>query len=362
MKLKIEHKLQEIFGHPIMIAGPCSVESEEQLREVVSFLSSNGIKILRAGVWKPRTRPGSFEGLGERSLPWLRELSREFGVAFAVEVAKPEHVDLALEFGIQVLWIGARSTANPFTVQGIADSLKGVDIPVMVKNPTNPDLELWIGGLERLNKAGIRELAAIHRGFSTYRKGRYRNIPMWEIPIELKRRIPEIPLICDPSHISGKQDLIWEVAQKSADLNYDGLMIEVHPVPNNAKSDAAQQLDFSGFLSVMENLELRRDTLKDDQFLNLLEAIRAQVDEADHEILDILARRMELIKKIGEYKRDNNVAVLQMERWNEILKTRREWAEYLDLNVDFILDIYNRLHTESIRNQTNIMNKKMEEL
>jgi len=362
MTLQINHTLTKNYGQPIMIAGPCSVESEIQLNNAVEFLVSNGIKIIRAGVWKPRTRPGSFEGIGEAALPWLRDAALKHNVSFAIEVARPSHVELALRNGIDVLWIGARSTANPFTVQEIAESLRGTTLPVMVKNPTNPDLGLWIGAFERLNKAGVTELAAIHRGFSTYRKGRYRNNPMWEIPIELKRRIPEIPLIGDPSHIGGKRALIWEVSQKSIDLNYDGLMIEVHPNPEKALSDAAQQLTFEEFKTVKEKLAYRSGKIENDHFLNLLEGIRAQVDETDHEIIDALSRRMNLIRKIGAYKRDNNVSVLQMERWNKIMETRSEWAEKMDLNVDFILDIYNRLHTESIRNQTDIMNQKMEKI
>ena len=362
MEIRIDQHLFNQFSEPLEIAGPCSVESESQLDEVVSFLKSHGIQLIRAGVWKPRTRPGSFEGIGEAALPWLKSAAEKYEIDFAIEVAKPAHVEAALKHDISVFWIGARSTANPFTVQEIAESLKGVDIPVMVKNPTNPDLELWIGALERLNKYGIEKLAAIHRGFSTYRKGRYRNNPMWEIPIELKRRIPKIPLICDPSHIAGKRALIREISQKSIDLNYDGLMTEVHPYPEKALSDANQQLSFKEFEEVRGSLEKRSHTIQDQSFINLLDAIRAQVDEADHELLEVLSRRMELIQKIGEYKRDNNVAVLQMERWNHILQTRSEWARALELNVDFILDIYNRLHTESIQNQTEIMNQKMEKL
>lgn len=362
MELKIAHKLQENYGHPLMIAGPCSAETEEQILSITKALVKQGISLVRAGIWKPRTRPGSFEGIGKKALPWLKNIRKSLGISFAVEVARPSHVELALEHDIDVLWIGARSTANPFTVQEIAESLKGVKIPVLVKNPVNPDLELWIGALERLNKNGIEELAVVHRGFSTYRKGRYRNLPMWEIPIELKRRLPQIPMICDPSHIAGNKVLVQEISQKSIDLNYDGLMIEVHPDPAKAWSDPEQQLTPGDFQNLKENLIYRSETIQDSRFINMLEAIRAQVDEADHEMLETLSRRMKLIEKIGEYKRENNVAVLQMERWNEIIKTRSEWAKLLDLNIDFILDIYNRLHTESIRNQTEIMNKKLEKM
>ena len=345
------------FQYPMIIAGPCSVETPEQLDQTVSELVSNGITTIRGGVWKPRTRPNSFEGVGTIALPWIQEVKEKYGVKFAIEVASPSHVDEALNAGIDFLWIGARSTANPFTVQDIADSLKGVDIPVFVKNPINPDLALWIGALERISHAGITRLGAIHRGFSNFNDTKYRNTPTWQIPIELKSLFPDLPLICDPSHICGNRHLIQHISQKALDLSFDGLIIESHINPDKAWSDAAQQLTPADLDTLLQQLKTRKVSLDDPELQSQLEIIREQIDEADREILEMLSRRMSLVEKVGEYKKLNNVAILQMERWNKVFKTRPEWAKALNLNEDFAKDLFKLIHTESIKKQTDIMEK-----
>jgi chorismate mutase len=310
----------------------------------------------RSGVWKPRTRPNAFEGNGEEALKWLQRVKQETGLLTTVEVANAEHVELALKYGVDILWIGARTTVNPFSVQEIADALKGIDIPVMVKNPVNPDLNLWIGALERVNRAGITKLAAVHRGFSNYEGTKFRNSPRWELPIQLMSFFPDLPVICDPSHISGKRELVGEVAQKAMDLGMDGLMIETHPDPDNAWSDAEQQVTPAGLLDILTHLRFRERTTDDVVFNNRLAQLRRIIDSIDEELLQILAKRMKVIEKIGEYKRDNNITIFQLERWNEILDTRSNMGENLELDLEFIKRIMMEIHKESIQIQTEMMN------
>lgn len=343
--------------YPLLIAGPCSAESEEQLMETVRGLQHLGVSYIRAGVWKPRTRPNSFEGYGAVAFEWIKAVADELGVAFATEVASPEHVELALKHDIKLLWVGARTTVNPFNVQEIAESLRGVDIPVLVKNPVNPDLSLWIGALERMSNVGVTKLGAIHRGFSTHQKSEYRNIPLWKIAIELKTNYPDLMLIGDPSHIAGRRDKIQKVAQKALDLNYDGLMIETHYRPDMALSDAQQQLSPLQLGETLANLVVRRPNTKDHNFEQIIEEIRAQIDEADREIIDALARRFSLVDRIGAYKKENNVAIFQISRWKEVFETRQEWGKSLQLDEEFIKDIFRLIHQESIKTQTKIFDE-----
>lgn len=348
-----------IQSKPIVIAGPCSAESEEQVMEVANTLASSGkVSLFRAGVWKPRTRPGAFEGKATEALLWLSKVKKETALPVTVEVANPKHVEEALKFGIDVLWIGARTTVNPFYVQEIAEVLKGVDIPVMVKNPIHPELQLWIGALERFNKVGINKLAAIHRGFYSYRKSVYRNNPQWEIPIALKVECPNLPIICDPSHISGKAEMIEEVAQKAIDLNMDGLMIETHPNPSIALSDARQQITPHKLIKILENLKIRETHSDNLEFENLLEELRHTINGIDGELLRILEQRMEVVEKIGAYKHENNVAIFQLERWTEILKTRKATGNNLGLSDEFIEAIFQLIHAESIRIQTEVIKQR----
>lgn len=339
-------------NRPMIIAGACSAETEEQLLETCQQIAQNGgVSMLRAGIWKPRTRPGAFEGVGEIGLKWLAKAKKSTNLPICTEVAKPEHVELALKYGVDMLWIGARSTVNPFTVQEIADALQGVKIPVMIKNPINPDLGLWIGAIERIYRAGISQIAALHRGFSSYQKTQYRNQPLWQIPIKLKSEIPEIPLFCDPSHIGGNPDLIQAIAQKALDLNYDGLMIETHRQPKEAWSDAQQQITPQRLSEILENLHSRKPSTDDEDFSTSLEDLRQKVDRSDHEIIQALSDRMKLVHQIGEFKNDNNVAIFQLERWIEISKTRPKWAKDLGLSEELITKIYQLIHQESIAMQ-----------
>lgn len=345
------------LSKPFIISGPCSAESEEQVMLTAQDLSKiDQVQILRAGIWKPRTRPDSFEGMGEQALPWLKNAGRENGLLTATEVANAHHAELALKAGIDILWIGARTTVNPFSVQEIADFLQGVDVPVMVKNPINPDLQLWLGALERLNRSGIKKLAAIHRGFSSFEKTPFRNVPMWELPIELKTLVPELPLICDPSHISGNRDLIPLVAQKAIDLDMIGLMIESHPDPDRAMSDAAQQLKPHDLEKILSELTYRTAHISDVQFKNKLQELRAEIDELDDLIFERLAARMNIAGEIGAYKRDNKVTILQVQRWEEILSKRIMQGKAMGLSDDFIKKLLQLIHKESIRRQTLVMN------
>ena len=343
---------------PVILAGPCSAETEEQVMETAKRLKQVGIGIFRAGLWKPRTRPNSFEGVGKKGLPWLRKVKEELGMFTATEVANVKHVYEALKAGIDILWIGARTSANPFAVQEIADALKGVDIPVMVKNPVNPDPELWIGALERVNNAGITRLAAVHRGFSTYSKSFYRNQPQWQIPIELKRRIPDLPIITDPSHICGNRELLFEISQKAMDLNFDGLIVETHINPDKAWSDAQQQITPEALDELIKSLVLRKADIENSVLLTTLEELRHEIDKYDDKLMSIFECRMAISRKIGEYKKNNNITILQTIRWDDILHRRIEEGDRKGLSEEFITKIFRAIHQESINHQTKVMNSK----
>ena len=344
------------LSHPLVIAGPCSAETEEQVLKIAHELKNSDVSIFRAGIWKPRTRPGGFEGVGAIGLKWLQKAKAETGLLMATEVANAVHVKLALEHDIDVLWIGARTTVNPFAVQEIADALAGTDKIVLVKNPVNPDLALWIGGIERLYNAGIKKLGAIHRGFSTYEKTKYRNIPEWQIAIELQSRFPDLVLICDPSHITGRRDMIQEVSQQALDLNYDGLIIETHTDPENAWSDAAQQVTPKVLKQIFENLKVKKTSVETDGYNTEIMNLRANIDIADSKILEILGNRMKIAEQIGALKKINNVAVLQNKRWNEILGRMILGGEEKGLSEEFILKLFKAVHQESIMHQEKIIN------
>jgi chorismate mutase len=345
------------FDRPLIISGPCSAESEEQVIETARQLHKNGIKIFRAGIWKPRTRPNCFEGVGSRGLMWLKRVKEEFGMFTSIEVANVKHVYEALKAGIDILWIGARTTVNPFSVQELADALRGVDIPVMVKNPVNPDTELWIGALERINNAGIKRIVAIHRGFSSYNKTPYRNNPQWEIPIELKRRIPELLILTDPSHICGSKKLLFEVSQKAMDLDFDGLMIEAHIDPEKALSDAEQQITPAELKKMLGRIVFRKPNIENGTLLTTLEELRQEIDEYDEKLVELLDGRMAISRKIGEYKKKNNITILQTGRWDEILNNMISLAQKKGLSEEFIMQIFRAIHQESINHQTKVMNK-----
>jgi 3-deoxy-D-arabino-heptulosonate 7-phosphate (DAHP) synthase len=338
---------------PLVIAGPCSAETEEQVMQSAKELANKGIKIYRAGIWKPRTKPGGFEGVGIEGLEWLKNVKKETGMYVATEVATTKHVFEALKYGIDMLWIGARTTANPFAMQEIADSLKGVDIPILVKNPVSPDLELWIGALERIYNAGIRKLGAIHRGFSSFDKKIYRNLPQWHIPIELKRRIPTLPLIGDPSHIGGKRELIAPLSQQAMDLNYDGLIIESHCNPDAAWSDKDQQVTPDVLSYILSQLVIRET----NQTTENLSELRNQIDELDFELLNVLAKRMRISQEIGQYKKEHNMPVLQTGRYDEILKNRIDTAANMGIGRECMKTILEAIHEESIRQQIEVLNK-----
>lgn len=339
---------------PIVIAGPCSAETEEQVLETVRSLSAKGIKIFRAGIWKPRTKPGGFEGIGIKGLAWMKKVKEETGMYIATEVATKDHVFEALKAGIDLLWIGARTTVNPFAVQEIADALKGVDIPVLIKNPVNPDLELWIGAFERLYGAGIQRLAAIHRGFSSYDKKIYRNLPLWHIPIELRRRMPDLPIFCDPSHIGGKRELIAPLCQQAMDLSFDGLIIESHCNPDAAWSDASQQITPDVLDYVLNLLVIREGT----QTTENLSQLRGQIDNIDEQLLELIAKRMRISREIGVYKKEHDMPILQSPRYNEILEKRSNIGEQINLNTEFVKAIFREIHEESVRQQMIIMNEQ----
>lgn len=338
---------------PLVIAGPCSAETEEQVMATAKALAKNDIKIFRAGVWKPRTKPGGFEGNGEKALPWLKRVKEETGMLIATEVATPKHVEASLNAGVDIMWVGARTTANPFAVQELADSLKGVDVPVLVKNPVNPDLELWIGALERINQAGIERLGAIHRGFSSYDKKIYRNLPMWQIPIELRRRIPTLPLVCDPSHIGGRRDLIAPLCQQAMDLGMDGLIIESHCNPDEAWSDASQQVT-PDILDYILGLLVVRDTKQSTESLS---ALRKQIDQYDDQLIELLAKRMRVSREIGMFKKEHDMTVLQTGRYTEILEKRGAQGALCGIGADCIKEIFEAIHEESVRQQLEIINK-----
>lgn len=338
---------------PLVIAGPCSAETEEQVMSTARQLAANGIKILRAGIWKPRTKPGGFEGVGNEGLGWLKNVKKETGMYVSTEVATQKHVYEALKYGIDMIWIGARTTANPFAVQEIAEALQGVDIPVLIKNPVNPDLELWIGAFERLSKVGITKLGAIHRGFSSYDKKIYRNLPQWHIPIELKRRYPNLPLICDPSHIGGKRDLIEPLSQQAMDLSYDGLIIETHCIPDAAWSDASQQVTPERLKEILGHLIIR-DAKQSTEDLSKL---RQQIDELDDQLLELLAKRMRVSREIGTFKKEHSMTVVQTARYDEILQKRIFQAEEMGMDAEFMRAVLEAIHEESVRQQIEILNK-----
>lgn len=341
---------------PMLISGPCSAESEEQVVETAKALYDAGIRIYRAGIWKPRTRPDTFEGMGSIALPWLQRVKEETGMLIAIEVANVWHVKEAIKHGVDILWIGARTTANPFAVQEIADALRGYDIPVFVKNPINPDIELWIGALQRMNKVGIKQLVAVHRGFSHYGPSSYRNPPQWEIPIELKRRIPDLPIITDPSHICGVRELLFSVSQTAMDLDFDGLFIESHIDPDNALSDKEQQLKPDDLKLLLEKLILRDHDVESQIQLENLEGLRRQIDLWDDELLRTIRSRMAISEQIGEYKKSENITILQTNRWAEILDSRLSRARSLGLSEQFITKIFKQIHQESISFQNRVMN------
>ncbi len=338
---------------PIVIAGPCSAESEEQVMTTAKQLADKGCRMFRAGVWKPRTKPGGFEGQGEAALPWLQNVKKTTGMLVATEVATPEHVELALKYGIDILWVGARTSANPFAMQALADSLKGVDVPVLVKNPVNPDLELWIGALERINQAGITRLAAIHRGFSSYDKKIYRNLPMWQIPIELRRRYPSLPILCDPSHIGGTRELIAPLCQQAMDLGFDGLIVESHCSPDNAWSDAKQQVTPDVLDYILSILVIRDEKVTTEG----IHALRKQIDELDNQLIELLAKRMRVCREIGQYKKEHNMTVLQTSRYNEILDKRGAQGVLCGMSSEFIRSVFEEVHEESVRQQIEIINQ-----
>ncbi len=338
---------------PLVIAGPCSAETEEQVMTTARQLADKGCRMFRAGVWKPRTKPGGFEGQGETALPWLQNVKKSTGMLVATEVATPEHVELASKYGIDILWIGARTSANPFAMQALADSLKGVDVPVLVKNPVNPDLELWIGALERINQAGVTRLAAIHRGFSSYDKKIYRNLPMWQIPIELRRRFPSLPIMCDPSHIGGSRELVAPLCQQAMDLGFDGLIVESHCSPDSAWSDAKQQVTPDVLDYILSLLVIRDEKVTTEG----IHVLRKQIDELDNQLIELLAKRMRVCREIGQYKKEHNMTVLQTSRYNEILDKRGAQGALCGMSADFIRSVFEEVHEESVRQQMEIINR-----
>ena len=353
---KIRNVLGLTLDSPLIIAGPCSAETEEQVLATAKQIAAlKRVSIFRAGIWKPRTRPGQFEGIGSIGLEWLKKVKAETGLPTAVEVANVKHVYEALRMGIDFLWIGARTTVNPFSVQEIADALKGVNVPVLIKNPVNADLDLWMGAIERIQKAGITKIGAVHRGFSSADKSQYRNKPMWELPIELKRRMPEIPMICDPSHICGNRELLFNVSQTAIDLDYEGLMIETHCNPNSALSDAKQQITPAELDKMLERIVVRLSSVEDRKFISSLEDFRDRIDELDTKLISLLAERMEISRSIGEYKKQNGVTILQNSRWNEIVEQRTKQGSEKQLTIDFVKKIFESIHQESIHHQKTVM-------
>lgn len=342
---------------PLIISGPCSAETEEQVLQTAQRLAATGkIDMLRAGIWKPRTKPGMFEGIGVKGLPWLLQAKKITGLPTAVEVATGKQVEDALNFDVDVLWIGARTTVNPFSVQEVADALRGVEVPVLVKNPINPDLELWSGAVERVARAGIKQIGLIHRGFSSYGNTEFRNTPMWHLVIEMKRRNPDMMLINDPSHICGRRDILMSVAQKAIDLDFDGLMIESHIDPDNAWSDARQQVTPERLLEMLNEIKWRHETAEEKEFITALEKLREQINHLDDELIDILGQRMKIADQIGEYKKNNNVTILQTNRWNQILERAFAKGEHVGLSKEFITKYFDAVHMESINHQNKIMN------
>jgi chorismate mutase len=359
-QMKVVNQIGGIIckGDKLIISGPCSAETEEQVMETAVQLGAlQKIDLFRAGIWKPRTRPNSFEGVGEQALPWLKNAGDAIGVPVCTEIANALHVDAALKAGVDVLWLGARTTVNPFSVQEIADALKGVDIPVMVKNPINPDLELWMGAIERIQLSGIKNITAVHRGFSSFEKTVYRNVPMWEIPIELKLKMPSIPIVCDPSHICGNRDLLASVSQKAMDLAMDGLMLESHINPSEAWSDAAQQVTPKVLGELLSGIVARHEVADSIEIIGRLEKFRSEIDQLDEKIILEFSKRMEIAREIGRYKKENDITILQTDRWKEIYKARKSMAVELGLNESFIEVLLTAIHKESIKQQNDVMNR-----
>ena len=342
---------------PLIISGPCSAETEEQVLETASRLAKTGkVDMIRADIWKPRTRPGSFEGIGTKGLAWMQQARKLTGLPVTVEVATGKQVEDALHFDVDVLWIGARTTVNPFSVQEVADALRGVDVPVLIKNPINPDLELWTGAVERVAKAGIKQIGLIHRGFSSYGNTEYRNAPMWHLAIEMKRRSPGMMMINDPSHISGRRDILLDVAQKAIDLDFDGLIIESHIDPDKAWSDAKQQITPERLAEMLDSIKWRHETSTEKEFIDALAKLREQINHIDDELIQLLGQRMKVADKIGAYKKENNITILQTNRWNAILEKAFAKGEKLGLSKEFITKYYDAVHMESINHQNKIMN------
>ena len=346
-----------LLKRPLIISGPCSAETEEQVMQTaIRLAATNKVDVMRAGIWKPRTRPGSFEGIGTKGLPWLQQARKVTGIPVAVEVATSKQVEDALHFGVDVLWIGARTTVNPFSVQDVADALRGVDVPVLIKNPINPDIELWIGAAERVGKAGIKTIGLIHRGFSSYGNTEYRNAPMWHLAIEMKRRYPEMMMINDPSHICGRRDILQDVAQTAMDLDFDGLIIESHIDPDMAWSDAKQQITPERLAEMLDAIRWRKEDIASEEYHANLEKLRQQINHLDDELMQIISQRMKAAEKIGQYKKDNNITILQTNRWNEILERAFSKGEKLGLSKEFITRYFDAMHMESINHQNRIMN------
>jgi len=356
--MPISHWLPKI-DNPLLISGPCSLESEEQALSTARELAKDKrVFIYRGGIWKPRTRPGMFEGVGSIGLEWLKLVKQETGLLTGTEVANAQHVEECLKAGVDVMWIGARSTASPFVVQEIADVLKGTDQIIMVKNPVNPDVQLWVGALERLNQAGLKNLVAIHRGFTPFSDTKYRNYPNWKTVIELKRILPNLPIICDPSHISGKREYLFEISQKAFDIGMDGLMIESHIDPSCALSDKEQQVTPADLAKILDKLVIRYASSDDPQFENKLENLRGRIDAIDHEIMEVLAQRMSIVRQIGQYKKENKVTALQINRWAQIMEDREKLAQKLSLDDTFIKSLFQLIHEDSVRTQSEIMDKE----
>lgn len=348
---------QTLSKRPLIISGPCSAETEEQLLQTATQLAATGkVDILRAGIWKPRTRPGQFEGIGVKGLPWLLQAKKQTGLPTAVEVATAKQVEDALNFDVDVLWVGARTTVNPFSVQEVADALRGVKIPVLIKNPINPDLELWTGAVERIAKAGIQKIGLIHRGFSSYGNTDYRNAPMWHLAIEMRRRNPEMLMVCDPSHICGTRTTLHEVMQTCVDLDYDGMMIESHINPLEAWSDAKQQVTPQHLVELLDGIVWRKEDVDSEEFHSALEKMRQQINQLDDELMQILSARMKVTEQIGQYKKDNGITILQTNRWNSILERVQAKGDKLGLSKEFITRYFDAIHMESINHQNKIMN------
>lgn len=347
------------IDNPLLISGPCSLESEEQTLETAKLLAKDKrVFVFRGGVWKPRTRPGSFEGVGSIGLKWLQKVKEETGLPVGTEVANAQHTEEALKAGLDVLWIGARSTASPFVVQEIADVVKGTDAVVMVKNPVNPDVQLWMGAIERISQAGIKNIVGIHRGFTPFRETKYRNYPNWKTFIELKRLLPNLPVICDPSHIAGTREYLFEISQKAFDMGMEGLMLESHRDPSCALSDAAQQLTPVDLGVLLDKLVIRYENADNPDFDNQLDVLRNRIDAIDSELLEILSSRVEIVREIGQYKKDNNVTALQINRWTQLMENRVNLGKKLNINDTFVKILFQLIHEDSVRMQTEIMDQE----